>query len=95
MIGETIRNQIRLLDKLAFTSWGAKKFVNTKNGLQFYVGGLTDFKGHVHITLTTGDYYNIELYKVTRNFGVKVVSTTEFVLNTQLVEVLDKLIFGE
>lgn len=89
-VAETIRNQIRALDKWALGAWGAKDFVGDDKSLTFTVRG-GKFKGRVRITLNMFDYYDIMLFKV-RKADVNVVEKLDNVPVENLVFALDRRI---
>lgn len=91
-IAKTIISQINAIDRRAIWAWGAKDFVNTGTGLQFKVGGLAKFKGHVHIKLDEGsDLYDIEFYKI-RKGEIKVVHDCRGIFADNLVNVIDMVV---
>lgn len=90
-IAQTILSQIKTLDGRAMWAWGAKDLVNTGSGLQFKVGGLAKFKGHVLIKLNTSDLYDVEFYKI-RKGDMKVTNTFSDVFADNLVEVIDSVV---
>jgi hypothetical protein len=90
-IAQTILSQIKTLDGRAMWAWGAKDLVNTGSGLQFKVGGLAKFKGHVLIKLNASDLYDVEFYKI-RKGDIKVTNTFSDVFAENLVEVIDSVV---
>jgi len=78
-VAKTIQYQIKVLDKLALISWGAKDFLGFPEtekelgALQFSVRNVPAFKGigYVKISLNGNDLYDIEVYKK-RNITKKV-----------------------
>lgn len=90
-IAKTILEQIRAIDGRAMWAWGAKDIVNTGAGLQFKVGGLAKFKGHIHIKLNASDLYDIEFYKI-RKGDIKVTNKFDDVYAEDLVNVIDSVV---
>ena len=90
-IAKTILEQIRTIDPRATWAWGAKDFVNTGAGLQFKVGGLAKFKGHVHVKLNASDLYDVEFYKI-RAGNIKVTNKFDDVFAEDLVNVIDSVV---
>ncbi len=99
-VADTIRNQIRAIDRNALMAWGAKEFVGTKNpclpekqigeGLQFRVNG-SKHKGYIIVLLAPNDLYNIFAYKIVK-LNVKVVKRVNGVFVEDLVRALDEII---
>lgn len=88
-IAQTILSQIKTQDAWALSAWGAKDFVNTGSGLQFKVGGLAEFKGHVLVKYNEGsDLYSLEFFKIRK--GIKnTVQSLEEVYAEDLVRLID------
>ena len=103
-IANTIRDQIRTIDKMALMAWGATKLTalpETKTslgGLQFEVKGLA-FKGIIAITLNGSDLYEVEAKTKSRinrrtmeQVGLKRKFYTKDVYAEDLVNILDSVI---
>lgn len=91
-VAQTIVDQIKTIDRRAFWAWGSKDFVCTQHGLQFRVGGMTKFKGLVHIKYNAGsDLYDIDFLKIRKGLA-EVVKSEEGVYAEDLVGTLDSTI---
>ena len=91
-VAKTILSQIKTIAPHAMWAWGANSLVDTKGGLQFKVGGLTKFKGYVHVKLDEGnDLYDIEFFKI-RESEVKVTNTFNGIYAEDLVDIIDSIV---
>ena len=89
-VGKTILTQIKALDKWALSSWGAKNFVSSKDGIQFDVRG-SKHRGRILVVLNPKDLYNIEIGKVVK-LDWKSIKKVKDVYVDNLVTTLDGLI---
>lgn len=90
-VGQTILKQIKAIDKWALDSWGAKKFVSSKDGIQFDVRG-PKFRGRVVITLDKlSDTYAVDFGNVRKLEWVS-KKLLQNVFAEDLVNVLDQQI---
>ena len=88
----TIRDQIRITDRMAFGAWGAKDFVDMGNGLKFKTSGMTPWKGYVHIVYDEGlDLYRVDFFRI-RNLKPVYDKRLEGVYCDQLVSVIDNFV---
>ena len=102
-IGQTILNQIKSLSTQDLMCWGATKFqtfsegqIVTKNncgGLVFKVSGMLH-KGHVVISLTGADLYEVRIGKLTKTGFVQKGETMTEVFCDQLNETIDNMVEG-
>jgi hypothetical protein len=90
-VAKTILDQIQAIDRRAIWAWGGKDFVNVGDGVQFKVGGMAKFKGHVLIKLNASDLYDIEFYKI-RAGAVKTVAKEADVYAEDLVRIIDAVV---
>lgn len=90
-IAQTILSQIKTIDARAMWAWGAKDLVNTGSGLQFKVGGMAKFKGHVLVKLNGGDLYDLEFYKI-RKGQINVIQKFDDVYAEDLVNMIDSVV---
>ena len=91
-VAKTILSQIKTLAPTAMWAWGANSLVDTNGGLQFKVGGMAKFKGHVHVKLDeANDLYNVEFFKV-RKSEVKVTNTFTGIYADELVDIIDSIV---
>ena len=87
-IAATILSQLKAREPFVMWAWGAKDLVNTGKGLQFRVGGLTKFKGLVHIRYNEGsDLYEIDFIKIKKGLPV-VVKTVDDVYVEDMINVI-------
>ena len=88
-IAQTIMNQIKTLDKMAFFAWGSKDFVAMNDGLKFNTSGMVRWKGYVYVKYDEGkDLYNVIFAKIIKHEW-KVQKQVDGVFFDQLIEVID------
>lgn len=88
-VATIIRDQIKILDKWAFGSWGAKDMVALNDGLQFKTSGMARWKGIVQIKYDEGqDLYNVIFGRV-RKFEWKIDKEVNGIFVEDLVNVID------
>jgi len=63
-IANTIRDQIKMMDRMAFGAWGVRSFVGGETYLQFKSTGMVKNKGVVKIELNGMDLYDITFGKI-------------------------------
>jgi len=91
-VAKTIIRQIKRLDPLAFTAWGAKEFVEMRNGLKFKTSGLCKWKGYVYVKYNEGlDMYDIEFAKVHKLEWKREKEVTGLFYD-QLIDVIDGVV---
>jgi hypothetical protein len=91
-IAIVICNQIRMLDRRAFIAWGAKDFLDMRDGLKFKTSGMVRWKGYVYIKYDYGqDLYNIDFYRV-RNADIKYDRRLEGVFTEDMVSLIDQVV---
>ena len=96
-IADTIFSQIKYLDPLAFSAWGAKDYTTIidkngiENGLRFKTSGLVENKGYVTITLNPRDYYDVTFGRI-RKFEWKELNRQNDVFVGDLIPTIDKMV---
>lgn len=101
-VGQEIFNQLKTLGFNDLMCWGATSFKsfndsqfkdNHCGGLLFKVNGLRH-KGHVMITLSASDLYNVKIGRLSKGEFVQKGDTLTGVYFDQLVETIDNLVEG-
>jgi hypothetical protein len=91
-VARTILTQIKQLDRMVLAAWGAKDYVETKEGVQFRVGGMAKFKGLVHVKYNRGaDAYDIDFIKMRKGMPV-VTHDCARIYADNLVNVIDMVV---
>lgn len=91
-IAQTILSQIRTIDPRATWAWGAKEFVDMRDGLKFKTSGMVKWKGYVYIKYNEGtDLYDIEFFRI---HNMKVANDREYrdVYAEDLVRIIDSVV---
>lgn len=89
-IAETIRDQIRTIDPMAFGAWGTTNLTNMGDGLKFKTTGMVKWKGYVYVKYDYGaDLYNVIFAKI-RKGEWKVEKQVDQVFCEDLVNVIDQ-----
>jgi hypothetical protein len=88
-IATTILSQIRLLDRWALGSWGAKDLVRHSNGLSFKTSGAVKWKGIVTITLDERKDLYVVRFSRLRKLNMIVDKVREEVFVDDLVDIID------
>jgi hypothetical protein len=91
-IAQTIRNQIRALDRNAMMAWGAKDLMNMGDGLKFKSSGCVRKKCYVYVQLDEGqDLYNIHFFQI-RKHEMVTIEKIEGVFCESLVEIINRVV---
>ena len=89
-IAQTILTQIKTLDPMAMTAWGAKDLIAMNDGLKFKTSGMVKWKGYVYIQYNHGqDLYDIIFAKI-RKYEWKEEKKVTGVFFDQLINIIDK-----
>jgi len=91
-IGQTIWQQMNVIDRNLVWCMGVEKPTSIENGLRFKVNGRS-FKGLIEITLNGKDLYDVKLIKVARkqNQNAKALGVVKFDLVNETKEVVNDL----
>lgn len=91
-VAQTILSQIKTIDPRATWAWGAKEFVDMRDGLKFKTSGMVKWKGYVYVRYNAAtDLYDIEFFRI-RNFEVKIDKQVRDVFAEDLVRIIDGVV---
>jgi|TARA_R110002020_G_scaffold438435_1_gene648868 hypothetical protein len=96
-IADTIFSQIKYLDPLAFSAWGAKDYTTIidkngiENGLRFKTSGLVENIGYVNVTLNPRDYYDVTFGRIQKSEW-KELNRQNDVFVGDLIPTIDKMV---
>jgi hypothetical protein len=91
-VAQTILSQIKTIDPRATWAWGAKEFVDMRDGLKFKTSGMVKWKGYVYVRYNDAtDLYDIEFFRI-RNFEVKIDKQVRDVFAEDLVRIIDGVV---
>jgi len=91
-IAQTILSQIKTLDPMAMSAWGAKDLIDMGDGLKFKTTGMTPYKGYVYIKYNQGkDLYEIQFFRI-RKAAIKVDKQAEDVYAEDLINRIDEFV---
>lgn len=91
-VAQTILSQIKTIDPRATWAWGAKEFVDMRDGLKFKTSGMVKWKGYVYVRYNDAtDLYDIEFFRI-RNFEVKNDKQVRDVFAEDLVRIIDGVV---
>ena len=86
-VANEIRNQ---LGHKALYMLGAKEFAGTENSLRFKIMRNSKKITHIQITLNSMDLYNVEFFKIKRDWTKDIISELENVYVDQLHKLIEE-----